>query len=272
MDKLTRLKKILKDLGSAVVAFSGGADSSFLLKVASICLAYEKLLAVIARSETYPNSEYQEAKRSAERFGVRHKTIYTDEVALENFRRNPQDRCYYCKKELFAKLRQVADNEGLVYILDGTNLDDLKDHRPGRKAAQELGVISPLKEAGLTKEDVRKLSYILGLPTHNKPGQACLASRFPYGETISKKGLRMVEEAEAYIKKFGFRDIRVRHHNTIARIEVGPDQIDSFLKNGFCKKAVKRLKKIGFIYITLDLEGYRSGSMNETLNIHHRVA
>lgn len=267
MEKLDRLKRIIRGLGSAVTAFSGGVDSSFLLKVASDVLPDEKLLAVTARSETYTEIEYREAKRFARCLGVRHKMIWTDELSLSNFKDNPSDRCYYCKKELFGKLRKIADEEGLAYILDGTNLDDLEDHRPGRKAAKELGVISPLIDAGLTKEDIRQLSKKFNLYTWDKPALACLASRFPYGERLSRKRLKIVEEAESYLRKLGFKNVRVRYHKTIARIEIGNNEIDSFLKDGMRQKVIKRLKKIGFIYVTLDLEGYRSGSMNEALSL-----
>lgn len=268
--KLRILKGILKQLGSAVVAFSGGVDSSFLLKVASQIFPKDKLLAVTACSETYSESERKEAIKIAKHLGVRHRLIYTNEFSNDNFKNNPPDRCYYCKKELFSKLNVIADTEKLAYVIDGTNLDDLKDYRPGRKAAEELRVRHPLQEAGLTKEEIRRLSKRLNLLTYNKPALSCLASRFPYGETISKKGLKMVDEAESELKKFGFKDVRVRSHKTIARIELGNNELDLLLKNGFRKKIVKRLKDLGFVYITLDLEGYRTGSMNEILTADDR--
>lgn len=266
MGKLTRLKRIIKNLGSAVVAFSGGADSSFLLKVASQVLPKDKLLAVTACSETYSAGERKEAIKIARHLGVRHKLIYTEEFSNNNFKNNPPDRCYYCKKELFSKLKKLTDSKRLVYVIDGSNLDDLKDYRPGRKASEELAVRHPLQEAGLRKSDIRKLSNKLGLSTYNKPALACLASRFPYGEKITEERLNMVEKAESELKKFGFRDVRVRYHKTIARIELGNNEIDLLLKNGFRKRLVKKLKDLGFVYVTLDLEGYRTGSMNETLS------
>jgi uncharacterized protein len=262
--KLERLQEILREMGSLIVAFSGGVDSTFLLKVAKDSLG-ENVLAVTATSSTYPERESREAEGLAREIGARHIKIESEELDIPGFRNNPPDRCYYCKGELFHKLKEIAERENIKFIADGSNLDDLSDYRPGRKAAEELGVRSPLKEAGFTKENIRILSKEMGLSTWNKQSFACLASRFPYGNEINPNKLGMVDKAEDFLLSMGFRQVRVRHHDTIARIEVSKDEIVRLFYNGTSETISKRLKEIGFKYITVDLEGYRTGSMNLAL-------
>lgn len=246
---------------SVVIAYSGGLDSTFLLKAAVDILGKDKTLAVTARSETYPNSEYRKAKRLAKNMGARHITISTKELELDNFKRNPVNRCYYCKKELFKKLDDIRRKRKLGHVLDGTNYDDLKDIRHGRKAARELGVKSPLLEAGMGKRDIRKFSRELKLSTWDKPSFACLASRIPFHNNINSSDLKRIDEAEAYLRKLGFKQVRVRLHKNIARIEVEKKDLAKAVKQGSI--IAKKLKKLGFVYSTLDLEGYRTGSMHE---------
>ncbi len=263
--KFNKLKNILKNLKKIVVAYSGGVDSSFLLKIASDVLGRENVLAVIADSETYPEKELKEAKEFVKKHKINHLVIKTSELKNKNFSSNPKDRCYYCKKELFSKLREISLNNGFEYVVDGSNYDDLKDFRPGRKAIKELKVRSPLLEAKLTKSDIRTISKKLGLETWDKPSLACLASRFPYGIVINRKKLKTIEEAEKFLFQLGFKQVRVRYHNNIALIELLPEDIDLFISKDLRKKIINKFKKLGFKYITLDLQGYRSGSMNEVL-------
>ncbi len=265
MNKLERLKNILKNLKSVVLAYSGGVDSSFLLKIASDSLPKENLLAVTAVSETYTGSELIQAKRIAKRLGVRHFIINTEELLNKNFKSNPVDRCYYCKEELFSRLKEIAKSYGIQNVIDASNIDDDKDYRPGRKAKEELSVRSPLKEAGFAKSEIRKYSKRLGLETWNYPQMACLASRFPYGEKITKKKLKTVEQAEDFLRSLGVKQVRARYHRDIVRIEVTKGDIDRFINKKFRNKVIKYLKALGFKYIVLDLEGYRSGSLNEIL-------
>ena len=265
MNKLTALKKILKGLGQVVVAYSGGLDSTFLLKVAVDTLGKGNVLAVTACSETYPVSEYTQAVSAAKSIGARHLTIRTHELKSKKFTSNPVDRCYYCKKELFEKLSGIRDRYGMWHVVDGTNLDDLKDIRHGSRAAKELGVKRPLLEAKITKRDISRLSKRLKLPTWDKPSGACLASRFPFNSRITKDGLLRVGQAEAFMKRLGFNQVRIRLHASIARIEVPEEELDLGLKH---KDAIiKKLKHLGFIYVVLDLEGYRTGSMHEAESV-----
>ncbi len=252
----------MKELGSVVVAYSGGVDSFFLLKVANDVLGKKNVLAVTARSETYPETEYKEAKRLARKLGVRHLVIHTEELKNRNFQMNPLNRCFYCKDELFTKLNAIAKERRFNFVIDGSNYDDRLDYRPGSEAAERMGIRSPLKEARLTKNDIRALARKSGLPNWNKPAQACLASRFPYAMKILPERLRMVEEAEYFLRKSGFNQIRVRFHKEIARIEVGKDEISKFFSGNIRQRVIKSLRNLGFRYITLDLEGYRTGSMN----------
>ncbi|MFH1853950.1 MAG: ATP-dependent sacrificial sulfur transferase LarE [Candidatus Omnitrophota bacterium] len=265
MNKIQRLKKILKKLGSIVVAFSGGVDSSFLLRVASDTLPKKDILAVTAVSDTYTRSELRQARDFAKRLNVRHKIIRTNELSDINFAKNPRDRCYYCKKELFGRLKGIARENAARFVVDASNLDDKKDYRPGSIAKKEFMVRSPLQEARITKVDIRRYSKRLGLETWNAPSMACLASRIPYGRRIEKTLLKKVERAENVIKRLGIKQVRVRYHEGIARIEVEQKDIKRFLNKRFCDRIKKSLKLIGFTYIVLDLEGYRTGSLNEAL-------
>ena len=264
MEKLQELKKILKEMGSLLIAYSGGVDSTFLLAVAKEVLG-SGVVAVTARSLTYPEREIASAAEMAQKLKVRHRVIDSEELSLPEFRNNPPDRCYYCKSELFSKLKDIAQEEGITWIADGSNVDDDRDFRPGSRAVQEMGIRSPLKKAGLAKEDIRKLSADMGLPTWDKPSIACLASRFPYGEEITPEKLTMVERAEEYLLNLDFRQVRVRHHQNIARIEVEEEEIKKFFDPAVRKQVIEKLKEIGYTYITLDLQGYRTGSMNEVL-------
>ena len=263
--KYKQLDEILKSLQSVALAFSGGVDSTLLLRVAKDALP-GKLIAFTARSETYPESELEGALCVAKLIGVTCIVIETSELNIECFSDNPPDRCYYCKKELFTRIKKEAQKRGLQHVIDGANADDVSDYRPGSRAGAELQVRSPLREAGLTKEDIRLLSRELDLPTWNKPAYACLASRFPYGEKITEDKLKAVAAAEELLKSLGFSNFRVRHHGTIARIEVPRDEIQNALKEEIRGKITSTLKELGFTYVTIDIEGYRTGSMNEPLS------
>lgn len=263
-NKYERLKEILKNLGSAAVAFSGGVDSTFLLKVAHDVLG-DNVIAVTAKSSTYPEREFNEAREYVNAIGVKHIVIISEELEVDEFVKNPTNRCYFCKKELLKKIKQIAKENGINSVVDGANFDDTGDYRPGMKAAKELNVISPLKEAELTKNDIRELSKGLNLPTWDKPSFACLASRIPYGNKITKEKLSMVEKAEQYLIDLGFRQIRVRHHGDIARIEVASEERKKFFDMELMDNVGNEFIKIGFKYVTLDLTGYRTGSMNEVL-------
>lgn len=268
--KLTQLKDILKNLEGAAIAFSGGVDSTFLLKVAHDVLG-DRVIGVTARSSTYPEREFKEAQQYAKDFGVKHVVIVSEELEIDGFSKNPVNRCYYCKHELFTKVRSVAQEHGLKHVLDGSNFDDLSDYRPGMHAASELKVISPLKEAQLTKDDIRQLSKEMGIPTWNKPAFACLSSRFPYGNEITMEKLKMVELAEQYLLDLGFKQIRVRHHEKIARIEVAKGERVRFFDLDLMDQVGNYMREIGFDYVTLDLLGYRTGSMNEVLTEESKI-
>ncbi|HYE84448.1 MAG TPA: ATP-dependent sacrificial sulfur transferase LarE [Clostridia bacterium] len=261
-NKLENLRKIIRSTDGAVVAFSGGVDSTFLLKVAAEVLG-EDVIAVTANSETYPKRELEESKLFAKAQGIKHIVIETLELEIAGFADNPPDRCFYCKHELFSKLTDIAKNNGMKYVLDGSNYDDRNDHRPGMRAAKQLGVVSPLKQAEMTKEDIRELSREFGLSTWNKPSFACLSSRFPYGTRITPEKLVVIGEAEDFIRDLGFHELRVRHHGTIARIEVGKADLGRIV--AFADEITAKLKSLGFLYVTLELSGYKSGSMNYIL-------
>lgn len=259
--KFYRLKKILAKMPSALIAFSGGVDSTFLLAAAAEVLPKNQLLAVTAVSLTYPAEELSGAKKIARQLKVRHKLISTAELNDLDFITNPRNRCYFCKKELFKKLKALAREYRLKYVLDASNISDKADFRPGRMAIKELGVCSPLEEAGLNKAEIRILSRGLGLATWNKPALACLASRLAYGTRITPALLKRVERAEIFLRKMGFSQVRLRDHGQVARIEVLSKDIPRLAaKRG---SIIDKLKVLGYNYITLDLEGYRTGSMNE---------
>jgi pyridinium-3,5-biscarboxylic acid mononucleotide sulfurtransferase len=264
-DKYIQLQLILHELDSVVIGYSGGVDSTLLLKVAVDTLG-DNALAVIGKSETYPAREYEEAEKLAKSFGAKYEIVYTEETDNLKFKENPPDRCYYCKTELFTKLTEIAKAKNIKWICDGTNVDDLGDFRPGMKAVKEKNVRSPLLEAGLTKNEIREISKVLNLPTWDKQSFACLSSRFPYGYGIEKDKLKKIDSAETLLRDSGFKYFRVRHHddNTV-RIEVGKDEIQRLLNGNLREQIVSEIKKLGFKYVTLDLEGYRTGSMNEVL-------
>ncbi|MGO8765830.1 MAG: ATP-dependent sacrificial sulfur transferase LarE [Limisphaerales bacterium] len=266
--KLEKLRMLLKSYGSCLVAYSGGVDSVFLA-----CVAHEVLgrraLAAIADSPSLPRRELQEALDIAKKFGFSVRVIRTQEFANENYTANPANRCYFCKHELFGQLTPLARAENFVVIAYGENASDSGDFRPGAQAAAEFQVRAPLKEAGLTKAEIRELSAQLGLPTADKPQMACLSSRVPYGETVTPEKLRMIEQAEYVLRELGFHDVRVRHHEmprqNLARIELAPAEFPALLANGKLATVAEELKKIGYAHVTLDLQGYRRGSLNEVL-------
>ena len=268
--KLDELRSILRHMESVAIGYSGGVDSTLLLRVAVDVLG-SRALAMIGQSETYPTKEFEEAVALAAGMGARFTVVQTEETDQLKFSENPPDRCYYCKTELFGKLQEVAEREGIPWIADGTITDDLGDFRPGMKARGEQKVRSPLLEAGLSKAEVREISRHLDLPTWDKPAFACLSSRFPYGVGITRENLTRVDAAETFLRERGFRFFRVRFHDTsTARIEVGPQELTRLVVEPLRQDIVQHFKKLGFIYVTIDLQGYRTGSMNELLTAEQK--
>jgi len=266
-NKLDRLEKHLKQLASVAVAYSGGVDSTFLLKIAQDVLG-DNVIAVTARSSTYPEREFREAADFVRKMGIRHVIITSEELDIEGFSDNPTNRCYYCKRELLAKVMEVAKGNNIGYVIEGSNIDDLGDYRPGRQAIKELRVGSPLLEAGLGKEEIRILSKKMNLPTWNKPAFACLASRFPYGQKITGDKLAVIDQAEQFLLDLGVRQVRVRHHGNVARIEVSREERNKFFDTDLMDRVYEKFRQLGFMYTALDLQGYRTGSMNEVININ----
>jgi uncharacterized protein len=264
-DKLKQLRCHIEKLGSLAVAYSGGVDSTFLLKVAHDVLS-DRAIAITAQSSTYPEREFKEAVEFTRRAGIKHIVIQSEELEIEGFTDNPPNRCYLCKYELFSKIKEVAEKNRIQYIAEGSNIDDLGDYRPGMQAIKELEIVSPLKDTDLRKDDIRKLSKQMGLPTWDKQSFACLASRFPYGVKITREKLAMVDRAEQYLLDLGFKQVRVRHHGDTARIEVAETERLKFFNLELMDKVYKQFQKIGFAYTSLDLKGYRTGSMNEVID------
>ncbi len=262
--KEENLKKYLKDLKSAVLAYSGGVDSTYLLKIAFDVLG-GNITAITIKSESFPLRELKEAVDFCQKENIRQIIINSSELEIEGFSKNPPDRCYLCKKELFTKIISIANENNIQNILEGSNADDINDYRPGRRAIKELNIKSPLLEMGFSKQEIRILSKKHNLPTYSKPSFACLASRFVYGETITKEKLKMVGDAEQLLFNLGFIGTRVRIHGTMARIEIAPSDFEKIIKKEIREEITKKLKEYGFTYVSLDLEGYRTGSMNEIL-------
>ncbi len=263
--KYQLLQEHIKALGSVAVAFSSGVDSTFLLRAAYEALG-DKAVAVTARAKAFPKRESGEAAAFCEKEGIRQIFYDFDVMRVDGFSENPPDRCYLCKRTLFQNIRRLAAENGLNWVIEGSNMDDNQDYRPGHRALAELGIKSPLRDVGLTKGEIRELSRELGLPTWDKPSYACLASRFVYGETITEEKLSRVERSESYLLEQGFRQMRVRVHGNLARIEVLPEDFKRLMTASLRFEIASRLREYGFAYVTLDLVGFRSGSMNETLS------
>ncbi len=268
-DKQEELEKLLESYKRVAVAFSSGVDSTYLLKMAQKVLG-ENVIAVTASSCSFPKRELEEAKTFCRENGIRHIVVESEELDIDGFRQNPKNRCYLCKHELFEKIRSIAKENGIETVVEASNTDDDGDYRPGLVAVKELGIESPLRHVGLSKKEIREYSKELGLPTWNKQSFACLSSRFVYGETISEEKLAMVDQAEQLLLDMGFHQLRVRIHDKLARIEVHPSEFEKIMQEENRTKIFHELKQYGFTYVTLDLQGYRTGSMNETLSVEER--
>lgn len=267
LHNLEKLKNYIRQYDKVAVAFSGGVDSSFLLKAASDALGPENVIAITLKAAVNPESEVIEASVLAEHIGVKHIVLSADVMSIPGFRENPPERCYICKRAIFERIIKEAGKYGTSIIFDGTNAEDVNDYRPGMKALKELGVISPLKECGFRKSEIRSYSKEYGIKTWDKPSMACLASRIPYNETITEEKLRMIGKAEGLLQKMGFMQFRVRCHGGIARIEIAPVEMGKIMDINTMKEINDKLKGIGFQYVTLDMQGYRTGSLNEALNL-----